>query len=139
MVNLNEADALFDEAAGEQASSGEWFSVRLVEAIKLADSRGFRGEIGDGWDADLHAGRKLVAADASLESGVAGVGGGEAAVLLVDPGEGRFSRSRILLGGRVKVGNRGSLATKERTLCSGGQKAIGPLNRATPGMGAMVR
>ncbi|MFM1944028.1 MAG: hypothetical protein RI897_3010 [Verrucomicrobiota bacterium] len=70
---LDEADAVFDEATGENTVSGiaglevfEW-GAGFVGTVHFEDMPGFGGEVADFGDGELHAGGEFVAGDACSE------------------------------------------------------------------------
>ncbi len=70
VVDLHEADAAFDEAAGHEGTIGEGAGFFGVFAVEFEDVFGFLGEVSEFGHAGLHAERHFVLLDASVGLGV---------------------------------------------------------------------
>ena len=64
---LDEADALFEESASEEAASGEVGGFFAVDAVEAVSELGFLSEVGDAGDSELHFGGELIGLDTGLE------------------------------------------------------------------------
>ncbi len=67
MEDLNDADAPFDEATGEEGGVGEAAGAFHIGAVHFEGGGGFAGEIGEFGDTGLHAERHLVLGDPGLD------------------------------------------------------------------------
>src|SRR5437868_1702702 len=72
-INLHEADALLDEAPGEQAAASEWIGFFLIDSVKGFGLRGFFCEVDDAGDFTLHAKGEFVGLEPSWQVFMAGV------------------------------------------------------------------
>ena len=84
--DLDEADAAFDEASGDEAAFGHFGGDGIVEAVEFAGGGGLAGEAEDFGGAELEFSGHLVGRDAGFEAGVAFVGLEVGAVDLVEEG-----------------------------------------------------
>ena len=71
VVDLDEADAAFDQAAGHEHAVGEAAALAGFVAVELEDMLGLLGQVGQLGHAGLHAERHLVLLDARVRLGVA--------------------------------------------------------------------
>src|SRR5262245_4048895 len=70
---LDESDAAFEQAAGEQAIAAESFGALVFQTVKFANMGWFAREIGHFGNAQLHTGGELVGTKACGEVAVAEV------------------------------------------------------------------
>ena len=79
-VELDKSDAVFDEAAGEQAVAAKDGGFFLIHAVELLGGSGLLFQIHRAGCFGLHLIGEFKAADAGVEFGVAGTAGVEFAV-----------------------------------------------------------
>jgi hypothetical protein len=106
---LDEADAAFDQAAGEDAVAGEGGFDRVgrvVGAVEAEDVGGFGGEIAEAGHAQLHTGGEFVAGDAGEQAGVAGMPFEVPLVHAAQEGAGGAVGVRVDAGGREEMADR---------------------------------
>ena len=72
-VELDAADAAFDEAAGHETVIPKVAGNGLVEAVERAGGGGFGADVGDFGGAELHAGGEFITPDAGDQGIFAGV------------------------------------------------------------------
>lgn len=130
VVELDAADAAFDEAAGHEAVVAEVAEDGIVQAVHAVGGGGFFREVSDFGSADLHAGGEFVAFDAGDErvlvivfAGVAGVELGEEIV-----GGGLLGAGD--LRGRFEIGDGFRLIAEDDALVGGGEEAVAPVGDA---------
>ena len=70
MHQLYESGAAFDEATGEKAVAGIGSAAVDVRSVHVEDGLGFTGDVGEFWDAGLHAIGHLVLGDAGIDFGI---------------------------------------------------------------------
>ena len=129
VVDLDEAHAALDHAAGKQAEPAHAFGRLVVEAVELACGFGLAGEVDDAWRFGLHARGHLVTREAGAEFGAVRVAGGEVLVHAVDQAELaglQVGRDRF---GRVEVRDRLGAALDAHALVARGHETGAPVAR----------
>ena len=128
VVELDEAHAALDQAAGEQAVAGER-GLAGVDAVQVEGRLGFAADVDELRRARLHAVGHLVGLDARLDLGVAG--GDEALqVELAHGAEDALLAGGVDAGRRAQVEDGLALAAQRHALVGGGQEAAAPVDRA---------
>ena len=140
--DLDEADAAFDEAAGDEAAFGHFGGDGIVEAVKFTGGGGLAGDAEDIGGAELELGGHFVGRYAGFEAGVAGVSLEVAAVHFVEEGE-AFALAGF--GDVFGVGGSGQIVDGMRGtdadgggLVGGGEEASGPVAGPVGGDAAAV-
>ena len=129
VVDLDEAHAAFDHAAGEEAESAHALGRLVVEAVEFARGFGLAGEVDDAGRFGLHACGHLVTRQAGAEFGAVRVAGGEVLVHAVDQAELaglQVCRDRF---GRVEIRDRLGTALDAHALVARGHEAGAPVAR----------
>ena len=130
MVDLHEADALFDHAAGEETEAAHAFGGLVIESVEGARGFGLAGQVDDAGSFGLHARGHLVAGQAGAEFGAVRVAGREILVHAVDQPELRLLQVGADGLGRVEVRDRLGTAGDAHALVDRRHEAGAPVARA---------
>ena len=126
MKELDETDAAFDQAPGQDAVGGVTARASGIGAVEFEGAFRFGGEVRELGDRRLHAERHFILADPGLDFRVTGLG----EMLLVEIGEGvehgPAERARKALG-ILKVENRFLGVAEFDALEAGRQEAVAPV------------
>ena len=129
VVDLHEAHAALDHAAGEEAEPAHALGRLVVETVEFARGFSLAGEVDDARGFGLHARRHLVAGESGAELGAVRVAGGELLVHAVDQAELaglQVGRDRF---GRVEVRDRLGAALDAHALVARWHEAGAPVAR----------
>ena len=126
-VGLDEADAFFEEASGEEAFPAEGIGVWISDAVGVEGALFFAFEVDEVGNFHLHAVGELVGFHACCEIGVLGIFAG---VLVVELCEGIKCGTLVvarLERLRFEVEKRGTSGAEGGSLVEGGEESTGPI------------
>ena len=127
---LHEAHAALDEPPGDEAARAEFRRRRIVDAVELLRRLALAGNIERFLGRGLELGGQLVAGDARLEVGLAGMPIEMLVVELVEKAEIVLLRLAAEIRGGVEIGDARFLGAHRGALVDRGQPAVGPVVHA---------
>ncbi len=122
--DIDEADAAFDHAAGEEAAAGEGGFIGFA-AVEVEGGLGFAAEVHQFWGGGLEAEGEFVVGEAGFDFGVAG-GGEAAAVEGGDEVDGVALELAVDAWGVGEVEDGVALVAEADAGVGGGEEAAGP-------------
>ena len=126
-VDLHEADAALDHAAGGDTLAGDMIATFVADAVEFFDVVGFPIDIEGFGSGGLHAVGEFEAFDAGFEFGIAGAGFDVLAVEFFEEGELAELLGIAHVGGPVEVFDGIAFGPKPGALVNAGKEAGAPI------------